>query len=296
MRDKKLYLTNNVLKVIALVTMTLDHLGIFLGDISTPIGLAFRIIGRISLPLYLFLLVEGLKYTKNKWAYLLRLGIMSIFIYVMILFINSPLLNFKGNIALDRIGNIFFELFLYALTYILATLKHKKLQILCIFPVLLIISLSLLKYLSINQLGYVRLHYLYDGFYLQYDVIGFLIFFGIIFIDKIYNLIIKKELKEDNRIVQFKKSNNYLFYRDSLISFYFVLLSILFYVIGKFNNSSTLNAYQNFGMATYLVFSIPFIILYNGKLGCHNKVLQYAYYLYYPLHLAIIFMIFYLIS
>lgn len=57
------------IKVIALILMVIDHIGSFL----FPEILVFRWIGRLSAPLFLFCLVHGLDYTKNKKAYLLRL-------------------------------------------------------------------------------------------------------------------------------------------------------------------------------------------------------------------------------
>jgi len=57
------------IKGIALILMVIDHIGSFL----FPDVLIFRWIGRLSAPLFLFCLVHGLDYTKNKKAYLLRL-------------------------------------------------------------------------------------------------------------------------------------------------------------------------------------------------------------------------------
>lgn len=64
-----LRLNSNALKIIAMVTMFLDHFGmIFFPDIDT-----FRIIGRISFPIYAYLISEGCKYTSNRKLYFLRI-------------------------------------------------------------------------------------------------------------------------------------------------------------------------------------------------------------------------------
>lgn len=296
MNDRKLFLSNTTLKIIALIAMTFDHIGIFLGDISNPIVLILRIIGRISFPLYLFLLTEGLKHTHNKWNYLLKLGIMAVIIYFGIFIINSPLIKVSSKFSLDRVGNIFFELFLYALTYILFTLPNKKMKFLGILPILVIITSSIIKFLSISTFGYVKYHFIYDGLYIQYDILGLLLFGGILLCQYLYDIYCKKTIESDDLFLSYHNSNNYLFYKDLFISFYIILLSVIFYIVEKLTSNQFINTFINLGMTSYIVFSIPFIILYNGKLGYTNKIIKNAFYLYYPIHIVIIFIIFYLIS
>ena len=65
MKEKALCLSEFVLKVVAIITMTLDHLGIFLnayfaeGSAAYLTGNVFRILGRIAFPLFAFMLAEG---------------------------------------------------------------------------------------------------------------------------------------------------------------------------------------------------------------------------------------------
>ena len=58
-------LSSFILKIVALVTMTFDHVGLMLEmlyptklDILEMAGV-FRIIGRLALPLFVFMIVEG---------------------------------------------------------------------------------------------------------------------------------------------------------------------------------------------------------------------------------------------
>lgn len=70
----KKFLSNFDLKIIAIITMTIDHNG----AIMYPNIDIFRIIGRISFPIFAFLLVEGFKHTRNKLKYFLRLILFAI--------------------------------------------------------------------------------------------------------------------------------------------------------------------------------------------------------------------------
>ena len=66
----KLSLTSNQLKILALVTMTVDHIGAYL----LPDLLILRIIGRLALPIYAYMIAEGCKHTRNRRKYLLQMA------------------------------------------------------------------------------------------------------------------------------------------------------------------------------------------------------------------------------
>lgn len=62
-------LSGNSLKIIALIAMTLDHIGYLL----LPQYPILRIIGRISFPIFSYMIAEGCRYTKNRTRYLLTI-------------------------------------------------------------------------------------------------------------------------------------------------------------------------------------------------------------------------------
>lgn len=70
----KKFLSNFDLKILAIITMTIDHIG----AIMYPNIDIFRIIGRVSFPIFAFLLVEGFNHTSNKLKYFLRLILFAI--------------------------------------------------------------------------------------------------------------------------------------------------------------------------------------------------------------------------
>ena len=63
-------LTGNQLKLLAMLTMTIDHIGAIL----LPQYRFLRIIGRLSMPIYAFMIAEGCHYTHDRKAYFLRLA------------------------------------------------------------------------------------------------------------------------------------------------------------------------------------------------------------------------------
>lgn len=70
MQNQKLcVLTGNHLKLLAALTMLLDHVGVLL----FPQVLLLRIIGRISYPVFAFMIAEGCHYTRNKLRYFLMI-------------------------------------------------------------------------------------------------------------------------------------------------------------------------------------------------------------------------------
>ena len=59
-----------VLKIIALAAMLVDHTGSVFSD-YTPFW--FRVIGRLTFPIFVYLLAEGFRYTRSREKFLLRL-------------------------------------------------------------------------------------------------------------------------------------------------------------------------------------------------------------------------------
>lgn len=67
--QRKTGLTGNQLKIIAMIAMTCDHVGLQL----LPQYAILRIIGRLALPIYAYMIAEGCRYTRDRRNYLLRI-------------------------------------------------------------------------------------------------------------------------------------------------------------------------------------------------------------------------------
>jgi hypothetical protein len=63
------FLSNNMLKIIAAIFMVCDHMGVIL----FPKIEILRIIGRLSFPIFAYLIAEGAKHTKNKLRHFLTM-------------------------------------------------------------------------------------------------------------------------------------------------------------------------------------------------------------------------------
>ena len=59
-------LSSNALKLIACVSMLIDHIGVML----FPSVTLLRILGRIAFPIFAFMIAQGARHTKNKLKYL----------------------------------------------------------------------------------------------------------------------------------------------------------------------------------------------------------------------------------
>ncbi len=70
-------MSNFKLKLLAMLFMTIDHIGYFIPSTNTS-HLIFRTIGRLSFPIFLFLILEGYTHTSNTRNYIKRLYIFAI--------------------------------------------------------------------------------------------------------------------------------------------------------------------------------------------------------------------------
>src|SRR6476646_2510350 len=70
----QLQLNNFHIKLLAAIFMVIDHVGV----VFFPNVLAFRTVGRLSFPLFAWLLTQGEQHTRNIERYLLRLVLLGI--------------------------------------------------------------------------------------------------------------------------------------------------------------------------------------------------------------------------
>lgn len=121
-QEKAVGLSGSTLKLIAIVTMFIDHLGVVafetqISNYMVPYYIT-RLIGRLAFPIFCFLLVEGFFHTRDVKKYALRLLVFA--------FISEiPFdLAFNRQMFYWRHQNVFFTLFIGLL--VIALLDHTK--------------------------------------------------------------------------------------------------------------------------------------------------------------------------
>ena len=223
--QKKGLLSGNALKIIALVTMTIDHMGMLL----FPSVLLFRVIGRLAMPIFAYMIAEGCKYTRNKVKHFLLVFLLGVVCQVVYYFANHDLMM---SILIDFSMSI---LVIYAIEYAKSCKNWKG----WLLPVLSVILVGLCVYV---------LPLFIKGLYFDYG------FFGILAPVCVY-MFDKKWLK--------------------LVALAIALLPV------------SACAFTPIQWFCYLAL-IP-LALYNGKRGKYN--IKYLFYLYYPLHLVVLYAI-----
>ncbi len=115
------------LKLIALTTMIIDHVGAVF-PFPTLADSMLRGIGRMAFPIYAFLIAEGCRYTRSRERYLLRLGIFALIselpfdwaFYPRSLQLQGPGIHFLS------VTNVFYTMFLaVACIHIWETLRRQ---------------------------------------------------------------------------------------------------------------------------------------------------------------------------
>ena len=118
------------LKMIAIVSMLIDHMGAIL----FPQYIILRYIGRIAFPIYTYTLVEGFMHTRDIKKYMVRLGMFALLSEI-------PFdLAFRGSVIYIQKQNVFFTLFLGVLMLYLLLKSRNRIQSAALVLAILLLS------------------------------------------------------------------------------------------------------------------------------------------------------------
>lgn len=286
-------ISNFILKIIALIFMTIDHVGVFLP--SSPLQFTFRVLGKIALPIFIYTTLEGCKKTKDIKKYMLRLGVMSILMYIAIVI--AQLVLYFNNGYLLVFQNIFFTLLnLVFIYYLFFVNKNKNKRRMVILPILIFIGSYIFFLLRINGISEFISSIFVDGLTTMYALEAPIMFVGALLGIYIYEEIVRKRLNNDETLVnEFLCSKKAQLSRNIIMCLSIALVSLIMYLF-TYENIPSFTFGNTCIYNTYFIICFPFILLYNGKRGFNNKIVNGAFYLYYPLHIGIIALIFILIG
>lgn len=266
-----------------MITMTIDHVGVFL-DFNNFYLL--RIIGRLALPLFVFLSVQGALKTSNKKKYILRMSIYSVLIGIVL-----GIFAFSSNSTLKEVGlagNIFLDLLLVILSVFILESKNSKIKPLIVLPILFsIFSYIVLRFEGCGCDGIY--YWMFPPLRLQYSLFSLLLGLGFYYAHKLSPILISKYAPSQS------EDNDYIQSISNILSLFFmIVVSVLLFVINSLWGASYVQILD--GIMTYSVLAGIIILFYNGKRGYNAKWFKVAYYLYYPIHICIISLIFMLIG
>lgn len=275
-------LSSLTLKIIACILMTLDHIALLFFASDTIAYEVLRSIGKLAFPIFAYLAYVGTFKTKNILHYLLRLLIpallMDIVDYILIYSLD---LNYLGY---NILGNAFMDMFLGV--FMLYFLNKRNLySLIAIIP----FTLGFLSsYPYINNFGtIIKSDW---GFF---STILFLSFF----IVKLIKEKKEKQLYSQIGIASGTYDNQLFFLEKALICIAIFSVTIIFYLLFIFGQPFSSFLPESFiPYGTYIPLASIFIIFASPKKGYHSNIIQYSFYVYYPLHIGILALISYFLG
>lgn len=288
-----------LLKIIGFALMACDHIGLalvafFPYDMDLiQASNVLRAIGRLALPIFIFMIVEGVIHTKSIKKYLLRLGIMASIITTFLIIVTY--VNFGDNfnlVPLQGVGNIFIDLVLVALTVYLLKQENNYLKFLILLP--FGISLASFFVKAYEYATGAAVYWYPNWLYLQFDWMSILLGVGFYFAYKFADIYIENTTAKNGMDKSIWEANGNYRILVNLISLgVIIFVNIIFYLFKYIWPKGT---YWDASTQLLAIFSGAFILLYNGKRGYNAKWFQYGSYLFYPVHIIIIIVICALIS
>jgi len=143
------------IKIIAIITMLIDHIGLFF----FPHILILRVIGRLSFPLFAWLIANGAVHTKNIIAYAIRLFLFALISQIPFAYVNQQITPpFEGL-------NVIFTLFLgLAVIIVIQKTPRKYFWLLAAIIASAIADVLYVDYGAVGVLSIISFYLFYNKF------------------------------------------------------------------------------------------------------------------------------------
>lgn len=282
------------LKIIALIAMTIDHIGEFIP--AAPFW--FRWIGRISAPIFVFCAAEAMRYTHDRKKYISRLYQMAVLV-AGVNFITTRLYTALTGVTAAVIeNNIFGMLFnlalLIAITDDCINKKEHAKRNLLLYLLWQLITIMIDLYLLFRYPEADDLYYLCSGplcnLWFGEGDIWILAGMGFYYLPKknkiLYPLCCAVYTIPDILCIPARLMTRFQYYGwDVLYKIGNVVFSwVLGYQVWFIREPSLANQCQ-----WMMVFALVFILMYNGKYGRYGNKIKWLFYIYYPVHIVILY-------
>lgn len=282
-------MSTTLLKIIALLFMTVDHIGEFFPDMP----LFLRYIGRLSCTIFFFCAVEGFTHTRNKRTYLIRLYVMSqlmtcidcalpqLFPVPSKMYMGDPLPYISNNVFLE----IFIMMMLVYIWDVFAKDKKKLVLGTLIFFLYQIVGNILFdRILWYTDLTQSIIAYSVAGLYNGYFMGSTALYVDCLI--PIFYLFRRRAGDKDYRrpaIVFVVWWAVYVIYAVLLPTR--IVDAMSFELFGR-HGAVFLERVFKCCYQWMMIFALPFLLCYNGKKG---KGWKYLFYTYYPLHIVCLY-------
>jgi hypothetical protein len=280
-----------ILKVLAMVFMTLDHVGLLLMSFNladSPLGVTgyvFRCIGRVAFPLFVLLLVEGIRNTSSVRNYLLRIGILA-----GLLMVSEIIIYYFIDSAIGGAESPLIDLLLCGLTLGLLHRKDKW-SFMAILPIaFILLTAGIQIYEKTTSMSVLWLpFYVRPGYSIFALTLSLGFYYSFNFVNRMYK-------KNEMDVELFKDTPQYRSMVNVTQSVTLFLVNIIIFILSyiSYNNVYFLDIFTA-SVQTWSIVAIIFILFYNGERGYNKVWFKYFCYAYFPVHIVIIFAIFYVI-
>ncbi|MCR5491322.1 MAG: conjugal transfer protein TraX [Bacilli bacterium] len=289
-------LSSFLLKVFAMIFMVVDHVGIFLNAYAAGNEAMYnaahicRLLGRIAFPLFIFMLSEGMRFTHDPKKYLLRLS------YIWLPMIVAQTIDcyaLNNQFGIGYFANPFTDLLCVGATLWMLRNKGAK-KLYALIPAgYVILSYILNVYEHANN---VTIHWLPALYRCDYSIFGLALGVGFFYGRDVVYLIGKKTLADMgiSRDV-FEESSQGRSVINAYNSVVLFVVNAALWGISFIGATANRSPFDPFYMSTFQAWSLlamPFLLLYNGRRGYDSKWFRVFSYLFFVVHLVLIFAIF----